>query len=202
SYRAYYQRWAQTWEFQALLKARPAAGDPELGQAFSALVEPFVFPETLSPEAVREVRQMKARIEAERIDPGEDPDFHLKLGPGGLVDVEFVTQLHQLLHGGRIPELRVGGTLEALDALSRHEILPQAAADALAEAYLFCGGVRNRLFLQAGRARDSLPGEVEEATGLGLSLGYSTRPRASLREDYRRHTRRARRVVDRWFYGV
>jgi glutamate-ammonia-ligase adenylyltransferase len=202
SYRAYYQRWAQTWEFQALLKARPAAGDPELGQAFAELVEPFVYPETLPPEAVREIRQMKARIEAERIDPGEDREFHLKLGPGGLVDVEFVTQLHQLLRGGRIPELRVSGTLEALDALSRHEILPPAAADALAEAYRFCGAVRNRLFLQAGRARDSLPGEVEEATGLALSLGYSTRPRASLREDYRRHTRRARRVVDRWFYEI
>ncbi|MGH9168795.1 MAG: bifunctional [glutamine synthetase] adenylyltransferase/[glutamine synthetase]-adenylyl-L-tyrosine phosphorylase, partial [Acidimicrobiia bacterium] len=108
SYRAYYQRWAQTWEFQALLKARPAAGDPELGQAFSALVEPFVYPETLSPEAVREVRQMKARIEG--IDSGRATE--IKRGAGGIRDVEFVTQLLQLVHGRFDPELRGRATLE------------------------------------------------------------------------------------------
>ncbi|MDP8958508.1 MAG: bifunctional glutamine-synthetase adenylyltransferase/deadenyltransferase, partial [Actinomycetota bacterium] len=180
---------------------RPAAGDPATGQAFSQMVEPFVYPETLSPQAVREVRVMKARIEAERLGPDEDPEFHLKLGRGGLVDVEFVTQLHQLLHGGRVPEVRTQGTLPALQAIGSGGLLPEADTRALSDAYRFCGRVRNRLYLQAGRPRDSLPTDMEEATRLAFSLGYLTRPRSSLREDYRRHTRRARRVVEHWFYG-
>ncbi len=144
---------------------------------------------------------MKARVERERIPPGEDPSFHLKLGMGGLVDVEFTVQLLQLKYGDDRPAVRIQNTLGAIARLREEGILTELEADHLGAAYRFCGRVRNRLFLQAGRPRDSLPSDSAEATRLAISLGYDLHPRTALREDYRRLTRRARRVVMRRFYG-
>ncbi len=200
SYGAYYERWAETWEFQALTRARHVAGDAELGNAFSALVAPFVYPDRLSGEAVRAVRQMKARIEKERLPPGEDPDFHLKLGPGGLVDVEFLVQLLQLQHGGRQPSLRAPNTLEALHAIVAAGLLEAGDGAVLERAHRFCSRVRNRLYLQTGKPVDALPADPDEVTRLALSLGYESAPRSSLREEYRRVTRRARRIIEARFY--
>ncbi len=202
SYRSYYDRWAQPWEFQALIKARPAVGDPELGTAFTNLTTPFVYPDTLGADTIRYIRTMKARIERERIPPDEDPAFHMKLGPGGMADVEFTAQLLQLAHGAGRAELRTTGTLAALAALAEAGVLAAAEVERLHDAYRFCGRVRNRLYLQAGRGRDSLPGDAEQATRLGLSLGYEVNPRTTLRETYRRLTRRARKVVNTRFYGL
>ncbi len=197
SYRIYWERWAEPWELQALIRARPVAGDEGLAARFLAAAAPFVWPEKLPPERVRAIRTMKARVERERIPPGEDPDFHLKLGPGGLVDVEFTTQLLQQRHGGAMTSLRDPATLGALRAAAIAGLLPAPEVTALEEAYRFCTRARNRLFLQTGQGRDSLPTDPEEAIRLGLSLGFLDAPRASLREDYRRLTRRARRVVER-----
>src|SRR5690606_23925201 len=86
SFAAYYERWAETWEFQALIKARPGGGDPALGQRFMDLVSRVLWEREFTSATATEIRQMKARIEKQRIPIGEDPDFHLKLGPGGLVD--------------------------------------------------------------------------------------------------------------------
>ncbi len=200
SYRIYWERWAEPWELQALIRARPVAGDEALAARFLAAAAPFVWPEELPPERVRAIRTMKARVERERIPPGEDPDFHLKLGPGGLVDVEFTTQLLQQRHGGTMTSLRDPATLGALRAAAVAGLLPAPEVTALEEAYRFCTRARNRLFLQSGQGQDSLPTDPEEAIRLGLSLGFLDAPRASLREDYRRLTRRARRVVERRFY--
>ena len=95
-YRAYYERWGQTWERQALVRARPVAGDAELGRRFMAMVDAHVWQHALTDDEVREIRRMKARIERERIPAGEDPSFHLKLGRGSLSDVEWTAQLLQL----------------------------------------------------------------------------------------------------------
>lgn len=199
SYRAYYERWAQTWEFQALIKARPVGGHPHLGAAFLDTIEPFVWRDPVEPDTILDLRRMKARIEKERIPPGENPDFHLKLGPGGMVDTEFVTQLLQLRHGGADPGLRVTPTLHALELLSAAGHLDSRDAEILATAYRFCTQVRNRLFLQVGRRLDSLPTDVGQERRLALSLGY--RRRGDLREEYRRLTRRAREVFERRFYA-
>jgi glutamate-ammonia-ligase adenylyltransferase len=198
SYRAYYERWAETWEFQSLIKARFVGGDARLGSAFEQTVTPFVWREPLPAEAVAAIRRMKARVEKQRIPTGEDPDFHLKLGPGGLVDVEFLVQLLQLRHGGRHPELRVQPTLAAITALEEMGALTPDQARDLAAAYRFCTGVRNRLYLQVGRRIDSLPTEAAEEWRLAVSLGY--RRRGDLREDYRRLTRRARRIFEDEFF--
>jgi glutamate-ammonia-ligase adenylyltransferase len=190
---AYYTRWAQTWERQALLKARPVAGNPELGARFLHVIEPYLW-RGLTADEAREIRRMKARIERERIPSGEDPQFHLKLGRGSLSDIEFTAQLLQLQHG-----VKATGTMAALRALESAKVLGPDDADVLAEAYRFCERTRNRWFLIKGSPGDSLPTKPDQLSRLARSL--DTTP-AALREQYRRVTRRARQVVTRVFYGV
>jgi glutamate-ammonia-ligase adenylyltransferase len=200
SYTVYWDRWAETWELQALLRARFAAGDGSLGAEFATEAAGRVFRPSFSAD--REVRQMKARLEQERIPPQEDPQFHMKLGRGGMADVEWAVQLLQLRHGHNEPQVRSAGTLYALDALEAAGLLAKGDAAALRSAYGFCARVRNRLFLQAGRPRDSLPTDPAEATRVARSLGYGRNPRTALREEYRRVTRRARRAFERVFFGT
>jgi glutamate-ammonia-ligase adenylyltransferase len=192
-YRKYYQRWAQVWERQALIRARPVAGDFELAGRFLEVVEPFVWGRPLPEEEVREIRRMKARIERERIPAGQDPQFHLKLGRGSLSDVEFTTQLLQLRHG-----IRATGTMAALGRLADAGVLASHDREVLAEAYRFCEQTRNRWFLVKGAPDDALPSQPIPFGRLARSLGVTP---AELRENYRRVTRRSREVVERLFYG-
>ena len=200
-YATYYDSWGLTWERQTLTKARFVAGDAELGGRFGALANAFAYEKPFAEDDAREVRRMKARIERERIPPGEDPQFHLKLGRGSLSDVEFAVQLLQLQHGGTRRELRVPGTIEALERLRTAELLELDDADALEAAYRFCERARNALYLRNGQPSDSLPADRTEFERLALMLGYLHRPSSALRDDYRRVTRRARRVVERVFYA-
>ena len=190
-YRAYFERWAQTWERQAMVRARPVAGDLALGQRLLDDLAPSVWA-PLSDDDRRAIRRMKARIETERVPPGEDPAFHLKLGPGGLTDVEFCAQLLQLEHG-----IRTTGTIATLDALRAADVLSGDEADALVSAHRFCDRTRNRWFLVQGSRSDSLP-TGEDLGRLAHSLGTTA---TDLRDQYRRVTRRARRVVESRFYG-
>ncbi len=201
-FRAYYEQWGLPWERQALTKARFVAGDAALGGRFRALAEEFVYERPMTEDDVREIRRMKARIERERIPPGEDPQFHLKLGRGSMSDVEFTVQLLQLVHGGEHPELRVPGTIDALARLRAGGFLDDADADVLEESYRFCERARNARYLQTGQPSDALPGDPVELERLALLLGYVHQPNITLRDDYRRVTRRARRVVERVFYGT
>jgi glutamate-ammonia-ligase adenylyltransferase len=193
-YHSYYERYAQTWERQALLRARPVAGDIDLGRRFMAIVDDFVWRRPFTETDERAVRRMKARIERERIPPDEDPQFHLKLGPGSLSDVEWTAQLLQLQH-----HVRAHGTMAALAALVAADVLAGDDADVLAEAYRFCDQTRNRWFLVKGGPGDALPTEADQLSKLARSLGVSG---AELRERYRRVTRRARTVVERVFYAA
>ena len=137
SFRTYYERWALTWEFQALLRATPIAGPPSLADAFLALIDPLRWPEGgITASQVRDIRTLKARVESERLPRGADPRTHLKLGRGGLTDVEWVVQLHQLEHAHAHPALRVTGTMAGLAALelggTRRDRGRQGAAGGLA----------------------------------------------------------------------
>ncbi len=199
-YARYYERWAAVWEYQALIRARFAAGDPELGKRFVSMAAGFAFPDQLSPATAREIRTMKARIEAERIPPGEDPDFHFKLGRGGLVDIEFLVQLLQMRSGRKRPELRNPTTVDAVTAAVDAGLLEPAEGRTLQEAYLFCSRLRNRLYLQTGRDIGSLPTDPTELARLALFLHYGGGSVGELREEYRRVTRRARRVFEHRFY--
>ncbi len=200
AFEAYWQQWADTWELQAMLRARPGAGDLELGRRLVGISTGYVYSDR--PGREQEIRGIKARVEKERIPIGEDPDFHLKLGKGSLADVEWTVQLLQMRHGIEYPAVRGASTLDALHSLVEADLLDRGDQEILTEAYRFCSRVRNRLFLWAGRGRDSLPDEPVDATRLARSLGYTRSPRTALRQDYRRVTRRARRVVEHRFYGI
>lgn len=194
AFEGYYSRWAQVWERQALTRGRVVAGDTDVGARFAQLARQFVWGRPFSADEAREIRRMKARVERERVPAGEDPEFHLKLGPGSLSDVEWTVQLLQLQTGARAE-----GTLKALDALRAEGALSPADAASLAESYRFCEATRNRLYLVRGRPGDSLPPPGRQLTMLARSLG-TTAP--ELRDQYRRLTRRARKVVERLFYGT
>ena len=193
AYATYYRRWAQVWERQALLRGRVVAGDRSVGERYSEIAESFVWGARLTDEEVREIRRTKARVERERVPPSEDPEFHLKLGPGALADVEWTVQLLQLHHG-----VVSSGTMDALEQLRTGGAVSADDARVLAASYRFCEQTRNRLSLVRDLPGDALPTTGHPLTVLARSLG--TTP-AGLRDDYRRHTRRARRVVERLFYG-
>ena len=187
----YLSRWASTWERQAYLRVRCVGGDADLGDRLVDRIHQAVWERPLSPDEEREVRRMKVRMDQERIAPGEDPEFHLKLGRGSLSDIEFTVQLLQLRH--QVPE---ASTVAALDALVEAGLLPAEEGELLEEAYRFCEGARNRTFLVVG-AGDALPTRSELITRVARSLGWTV---PELRDEYRRTTRRARRVVERRFY--
>ena len=193
AYGAYYDRWAQVWERQALLRGRVIAGPAELGDRFTALASEFVWGRPITFADLREIRRTKARIERERVPASDDPRFHLKLGPGSLSDIEWTAQLLQLQH-----EVRATGTVTALDLLARRGALKGDDHRVLVDAYRFCERTRNRLALVWDGASDSLPTTGTHLTALARSLGTTG---SGLREEYRRRTRRARRVVERLFYG-
>jgi [glutamine synthetase] adenylyltransferase / [glutamine synthetase]-adenylyl-L-tyrosine phosphorylase len=194
-YAAYYDRWALTWERQAMARARPVAGEPDLGTRFLELLDEAVWGHPFSAEDEREVRRMKARIERERIPPREDPEFHLKLGRGSLSDIEFTVQLLQMRTGTRAPS-----TMGALERLSSAGVVSGEDTDILRAAYRFCERTRNRWWLvgSAPSAVDALPQRPDDLSHLARSLDTNA---ARLRDEYRRVTRRSRRVVERLFYG-
>lgn len=198
SFERYYSEWAEPWELLALVKARPAVGDPRILEQFTDLTYRTLWSDRLPDDFAHQIRLIKARVESERIPPGEDPDFHLKLGPGGLSDVEFVTQLLQLRHGALLSDLRVSSTFGALQALRDMDVLAGSDFTALKDSYLFCTRVRLRLHLQSGRKSNALPTDQDANARLASSLGFDRT--SELREQYRRHTRKARRVFERLFY--
>ena len=202
SYRAYYERWSLAWEAQALLRADPAAGDRELGERFSALADEFRYPAGgISVTAVVDIRRLKARMEAERMPRGTDPAMHLKLGPGGLSDVEWVVQLLQLTHAHEVPSLRTTRTLTALRAAQEAGLIGGDDAAALAASWRLATRIRNAVVLLRGRSSDVLPAKQAERAAVARILGYSPDASQDLVEDYRRTARRARAVMERLFYG-
>jgi glutamate-ammonia-ligase adenylyltransferase len=202
SYAAYYGRWSAPWEAQALLRACVLVGDPELGKAFTETIDPLRFPESgLSAGDLVEIRRIKARVDAERLPRGADPATHLKLGPGGLAEVEWTVQLLQMQHAGRLPELRTTRTLEALGAATRHGLVGEHDADALEAAWLFASRARNATVQVRGRPSDQLPRDVRERGAVARVLRYGPGESDTMVNDYLRTARQARAVVDELFWG-
>ncbi|HEX6445937.1 MAG TPA: bifunctional [glutamine synthetase] adenylyltransferase/[glutamine synthetase]-adenylyl-L-tyrosine phosphorylase [Streptosporangiales bacterium] len=202
SYAAYYRRWSSPWESQALLRARPVAGDADLGRRFVELADGLRYPSGGLPDgAVREIRRLKARMEAERLPRGAERATHVKLGPGGLSDVEWAAQLLQLRHAGAEPALRTTGTLAALDRSVDLGLLAPADRDVLASAWRLATRVRNARTLVTGRSGDAIPVAARERAAVARVLGYAPGEVGDLVEDYRRSARHARAVFERVFYG-
>ncbi|WP_053849693.1 bifunctional [glutamine synthetase] adenylyltransferase/[glutamine synthetase]-adenylyl-L-tyrosine phosphorylase [Streptomyces sp. NRRL B-24085] len=202
SYAAYYRRWSLAWEAQALLRAEPVAGDADLGRRFVELIDPLRYPAAgLGDDAVREIRRLKARMEAERMPRGADPKLHTKLGPGGLSDVEWTVQLLQMRHGAQVPGLRTTRTRAALAAARDAGFISADDTQVLDEAWVLATRVRNAVMLVRGRAGDTFPAEARELAAVGRYLGYGPGHAGDMLDDYRRTARRARGVVDELFYG-
>jgi glutamate-ammonia-ligase adenylyltransferase len=201
SYAAYYERWADTWESQALLRAKPIAGSPELISSFLALINTYRYPKELPASAVVEIRRIKARMETERLPQGADPRRHTKLGRGSLSDVEWLVQLMQLKHGKDHPGIRTPKTLEALDACVKEGLIAEHDARVLSEAWTFASRVRSASVLWANKRTDVIPIDRQQLEGISRILEYPAGSATQLEEDYLAFTRRARMVYERLFYA-
>jgi [glutamine synthetase] adenylyltransferase / [glutamine synthetase]-adenylyl-L-tyrosine phosphorylase len=201
AYRSYYERWSSTWELQALIRAVPMAGDLEIGRRLIEIIEPLRWPaDGLSSAQLTEIRRLKARMEAERLPRGTDPAKHLKLGPGGLTDVEWTVQILQLQHAGRLPQLRTSRTIEALDAATAADLLTDEQAAWLREAWLTASRIRNQIMLVRGRGSDTFPTDPRELSAVAQLMGRRPGEGSHLVADYQRIARRAKRVVDQIFW--
>lgn len=199
AYRAYYERWALGWEAQALLRARDIVGDQSLRADFMALADEVRYPADFPPEAIRDIRRIKARVESERLPQGADPNRHLKLGRGSLSDVEWLVQLFQLQYGRAEPTLRRADTLGTLDAVATAGLIPAGDARQLAEAWQLCSDLRNALTL-SGKASDVVPTDRRALEAAARLMGYPPRSASTLEEFYLRTTRLARVVFERHFF--
>jgi glutamate-ammonia-ligase adenylyltransferase len=203
SYAKYYSRWSSPWEAQALLRARFAVGDAELGARFIEMIDPVRYPaEGVSPDQLLEIRRIKGRVDSERLPRGADPATHTKLGRGGLADIEWTVQLLQLKHGAQVPGLRTQQTLVAIHAARDAGLLSGADAEVLEQAWRTVTRARNAIMLVRDKAIDQLPSSGPALVGVGRAMGYPAGfDPGQLTDDYRRVTRRSRRAVEATFYG-
>jgi glutamate-ammonia-ligase adenylyltransferase len=199
---AYYAKWSSPWEAQALLRARHAAGDSQLGAAFTTMINPLRYPEGgLDPKSLIEMRRLKARMEAERLPRGADPTRHTKLGRGGLSDVEWVAQLLQLQFGHGRPSLQTTATIAALRAEEALGLIDPEDTEILVKAWSLASEIRNSIMLVKSSMSDLLPADYTELSAVTYLMGYRSDKAGVLEEDYLRATRRARKVMERIFYG-
>jgi glutamate-ammonia-ligase adenylyltransferase len=194
---AYHRTAGETWERQAAVKARFVAGNPAVGRRAERILYAVSYGRGITPEEDAAVQAMKGRIEHERLKP-EERDADLKLGWGGLSDVEWIAQRLQLLNGPQFPTLRQPSTLSALSALAAARLLDNAEADALTDAYLLLTRVRNAIWLQNNAGQDRFPADPARARALARQLGYLDTPRSdsatSLWDDVRAHMQETRRI--------
>ncbi|WP_020667920.1 bifunctional [glutamine synthetase] adenylyltransferase/[glutamine synthetase]-adenylyl-L-tyrosine phosphorylase [Amycolatopsis nigrescens] len=201
---AYYKKWARTWEFQALLKARPVAGDVELGREYAEMVAPMVWSAADRENFVPDVQRMRRRVEGHV--PSELAERELKLGRGGLRDVEFAVQLLQLVHGRVDPELRSPSTMDALAALGAGGYVGRADAAELTESYQFLRTVEHRLQLRRLLRTHLFPDASDTAELRILARATGIRPARGrgagelLLAEFRRHIQRIRRLHEKLFY--
>ncbi|MBY0290661.1 MAG: bifunctional [glutamine synthetase] adenylyltransferase/[glutamine synthetase]-adenylyl-L-tyrosine phosphorylase [Mycobacteriaceae bacterium] len=200
SYEAYYEKYAQTWEVQALLRAHRVAGDPDLGERFLLMIDKTRYPAGgVSQQAVQEIRRIKARVDAERLPRGADPNTHTKLGRGGLADIEWTVQLIQLRHAHKVPALHCTSTLEALNAIGAAELIAEGDVELLRQAWLTATRARNALVLVRGKATDQLPGPGRQLNAVALAAGWESDDGGEFLDNYLRVTRRAKAVVRKVF---
>lgn len=200
SYETYYTQWAQAWEIQALLRAHRVAGDLDLGERFLLMADKTRFPPGgVSAEAVQEIRRVKARVDAERLPRGADPNTHTKLGRGGLADIEWTVQLLQLRHAHKVPALHSTSTLDTLNAIGAAELIAEGDVELLRQAWLTATRARNALVLVRGKPTDQLPGPGRQLNAVALAAGWGSDDGGEFLDNYLRVTRRAKAVVRKVF---
>ena len=205
SYESYYEGWGDLWERQALIKARPVAGDMAFGDEFIRMIQPFVYQRYLDgvtlTEIKADIRRTKARIEERLVSEGATLEKHVKLGPGAIRDIEFTVQCLQMIHGAKRKSLCSHNTLEVLAALKENTLLSVEDADALMAAYRFLRTVENCIQLEADQQRYLIPEKETEERELARRVGYphttETDALAVFREDYRDYTEQVRAIFEK-----
>lgn len=201
SYESYYEGWGDLWERQALIKARPVAGDMAFGDEFIRMIQPFVYQRYLDGVTLNEIkadiRNTKARIEERLVGERADLEKHVKLGPGAIRDIEFTVQCLQMIHGGKRKSLCSQNTLETLEALKANELLDTEDADALSDAYRFLRRVENSIQIESDQQRYAIPAKEEEEIQLARRLKYYEAPLETFRQDYQTHKTRVRAIFEK-----
>jgi len=192
----YYRSRIGTWERLALLKARPVAGDLALGRRFLEMVHPIVYEPSFDVKALEDVRGMKRKID-QKMGIRKQRNRNVKLGTGGIREIELITQALQVSHGGRIPPIRERNTMKALRALCDESLLPHEEWDSLSRAYIFLRDVENKLQMTNDAQTHSLPCEPEELAAHARRLGYGGAE--EFLRDYRRHTADVNRIFEKRF---
>lgn len=173
AYEAYYTRFGQTWEQMALLKARPIAGDPHLGEAFTALIQPFVYQRHLDQEGLARIQEMKQQIDTQIADKSQS-HTNVKLGLGGIREIEFFIQILQLIYGGRYPELQDRQSLSALTKLRSIGLISTALETTLRDRYIYLRRLEHRLQMEQGAQTHTLPRQDSSRQRLALQYGFAT----------------------------
>jgi [glutamine synthetase] adenylyltransferase / [glutamine synthetase]-adenylyl-L-tyrosine phosphorylase len=194
----YYAGYGETWERMALIKARGVAGDRELFYEFNQRLQPFIFPRIVSSDLMEEIAAVKSRIERDIVGAA-DLHRNVKLGYGGIREIEFILQTMQLLHGSRNAFLQERNSLKTLDALKQLNILPADDVRLLSDAYVFLRAVEHRLQIQNEQQTHTLPARREEWTSIGRALGY--REAGEFAEALDAHTSGVRLIFDRLLKG-
>ena len=205
SYESYYEGWGDLWERQALIKARSVAGDMAFGDEFIRMIQPFVYQRYLDGVTLGEIKadigRTKVRIEERLVGEGANLEKHVKLGPGGIRDIEFTVQCLQMIHGAKRKSLCSHNTLETISALKENALLTAEDADALAAAYRFLRSVENGIQVEADQQRYSIPEKASEERELARRVGYPHTPETdalvAFRKDYRTHTERVRAIFQK-----
>ncbi len=191
----YYLGWGRTWERAALMKARPIAGDLALGRGFIEELEPFIYRKHLDYSTLDEMREMKLRIEAQL---RRKPGVNIKLGQGGIREIEFFVQTLQLINGGRTPRVRSAATLEALELLREAGLLDGKTAESLRDAYLFFRLTEHRIQINHQLQTHELPRTLEDQEELARRMGYRHEPLKTFLNDLGKH----RHAVEELFSGM
>ena len=174
----YYAGFGETWERLALIKARAVCGSRELGYEFLRQLQPFIYPRSPTPDLLDEIASIKRRIERDVVGQ-KNLEWNVKLGAGGIREIEFVIQALQLIHGARHAFLQQTSTRKALRSLSELDLLPREEVLALDQAYLFLRRVEHRLQMEAEQQTHTVPRQTEALRRLALSLGFASSPQFS-----------------------
>jgi len=196
SYEHYYAQWGQSWERMMLIKTRAIAGDLALGSDFLEVIQPFRYPRFLSEGVLQEVAATKSRIEEEVVKAGE-LERNVKLGRGGIREIEFFVQTLQLLHAGRVPFLQSAQTLSTLDKLVQYNLLPSAEAERLKEAYGFLRDLEHRLQIDNNLQTHSLPIDRKARERLAGLMGFKSL--ALFESALAKHQQQVRKVYQELF---
>jgi glutamate-ammonia-ligase adenylyltransferase len=201
----YYQSRGETWERLALLKAWPVAGERALGQRFLEMTHPFVFDLPFDLKALEEVRGIKRKID-QKMTIRQERSRNVKLGAGGIREIELIVQALQVRHGGQTPQIRERNTMKALVALCDQSLISEEECETLTQAYVFLRDVENKLQMVNDAQTHSLPADGQELTACARRLGYSDNDLGAAAEqflrEYKRHTGQVNSIFEEIFSGA